>query len=246
MKIVINPAYAVLNKFIAEIPVLFEQEGELVYIARNQLRHYTVEGYDVIVKRYKKPHIINRIAYSFFRPSKAKRAYEYAFKLLELGLDSPAPIAYIEEYACGLITYGYFISIYEKDYSLIRELMAGNQEDASLLKALSLYIAELHLKGVLHLDMSPGNILYKKEGEKFHFTLIDINRMQFLSSVSKNKRYMSFKRLSENKEVLTTVAGFYAAASGLNEAETISEINRYSLKFFSARKRSKPRKNGKS
>jgi len=246
MKIVINPAYAELSEFIAEIPDLFEQEGELVYIARNQLRHFNVGGYDVIVKRFKKPHLINKIAYTFLRPSKAKRAYEYAFKLLELGIDSPTPIAYIEQYACGLLTYGYFISIYEKDYSLIRELMAGNQEDASLLKALSLYIAEIHNKGVLHLDMSPGNILYKKEGDNFHFTLIDINRMQFLSSVSKNKRYKSFKRLSENKGVLTTVAGYYAAAAGLNETESIREINRYSSKFFSARKRSKPRNSEES
>jgi tRNA A-37 threonylcarbamoyl transferase component Bud32 len=246
MKIVINPAYAVLNKFISEIPVLFEQEGSLVYIARNQLRHYSVGGYDVIVKRYKQPHLINRIAYSYLRPSKAKRAYEYAFRLLKLGVDSPAPIAYIEEYSCGLLTYGYFISIYEKDYSLIRELMAGNQEDAPLIKALSLYIAELHHKGVLHLDMSPGNILYKKEGDDFHFTLIDINRMQFLSTVSKIRRFKSFKRLSEDKDTLTTVAGFYAAAAGLNEKESIREINRYSSKFFSARKRSKPKNSEES
>ena len=246
MKIVINPAYAVLNKFITEIPVFFEQEGELVYIARNQLKHFSVEGYDVIVKRYKKPHLINRIAYSYLRPSKAKRAYEYAFKLLELGVDSPAPIAYIEEYSCGLLTYGYFISIYEKDYSLIRELMAGTQEDASLLKALSLYIAKIHSKGVLHLDMSPGNILYKRQGSDFHFTLIDINRMQFLSSVSKDKRFKSFKRLSEDEGVLTAVAGFYAAAAGLNEAESIEKINLYSSKFFSARKRSKPKNSEES
>ena len=239
MKTVINPAYAVLNKFITEIPALFEQEGELVYIARNQLRHYTVEGYDVIVKRFKKPHLINKIAYTFLRPSKAKRAYEYAFKLLELGIDSPAPIAYIEQYAYGLLTYGYFISIYEKDYSLIRELMAGNQEDASLLKALSLYIAEIHNKGVLHLDMSPGNILYYKQGTNYNFTLIDINRMQFLPTVSKIKRFKSFKRLAENEDVLTTIAKRYAEASGLNITETVTEINKYSSKFFSSRKRSK-------
>ena len=78
------------------------------------------------------------------------------------------------------------------------------------------------------------------------FTLIDINRMQFLSSISKNKRYMSFKRLSENKGVLTTIAGYYAAAAGLNEAEAIKEINRYSSKFFAARKRSKPRNSEES
>ena len=239
MKIVINPAYAVLKSFITKIPVLFEQEGELVYIARNQLRQYSVEGYDVIVKRYKQPHFINRIAYTYIRPSKAKRAYEYAFKLLELGINSPAPIAYIEQYKSGLLTYGYFISIYEKKYSVIRDFMSGIQTDDSLLKELSYYISELHNKGVLHLDMSPGNILYYKEGTNYNFTLIDINRMQFLPTVSKIKRFKSFKRLAENESVLTTIAKIYAEASGMDEKETITEINRYSTNFFSAGKRSK-------
>jgi len=246
MKIVLNPAYNILKTFITNLPALFEQEGELVYTARNQLRHFTVEGYEVIVKRYKQPHLINRIAYTYFRPSKAKRAYEYAFKLLESGIDSPDPIAYIEQYKSGLLTYAFFISIYEKNYSVIREYMSGIQTDDLLLKELSYYIADLHNKGVLHLDMSPGNILYFKEENNYHFTLIDINRMQFLPTVSKIKRYKSFKRLAENEQVLSILAKLYAEASGLNVPETVSEITKYSTKFFSTGKRSKNKKNSES
>lgn len=237
MKIVVNPIYKVLNTFISNVPSLFEKEGELVYTARNQLKYFAVEGYDIIIKRYKIPHFINRIAYTFFRPSKAKRAYEYALKLLQLSVDSPAPIAYIEQYKCGLLTHGYFISIYEKDHSVIRDLMAGTQKDEALLKELSLYIADLHSKGVLHLDMSPGNILYKKKENGIHFTLIDINRMQFLPSITTTQRYKSLKRLSENEEVLTKVAKIYATASNLNVTESVEKINQYSTEFFHARKR---------
>jgi len=246
MKIVINPVYKNLESFVSNIPELFDQEGELVYIARNQLKHFNVEGYDVIVKRYREPHLVNRIAYTYFRPSKAKRAYEYAFKLLKLGVDSPAPIAYIEQYKSGLLTYGYFVSVYEKNYSVIRDFMSGIQTDELLLKALSLYIADLHAKGILHLDMSPGNILYLKEADNYHFTLIDINRMQFLPSVSTIKRYKSFKRLAENESVLTIIAKLYAEAAHLNVTEAVREINRYSNKFFSSGKRAKTRNNSKS
>ncbi|MDP4239382.1 MAG: lipopolysaccharide kinase InaA family protein [Bacteroidota bacterium] len=246
MKIVINPSYRILNSFVSNIPTHFEQEGELVYTARNQLKHFSVEGYDVIVKRYKVPHLINRIAYTFFRPSKAKRAYNYALKLLQLGVDSPDPIAYIEQYKGGLLTHGYFISIYEKDYSVIRELMTGTQKDESLLKELSYYIADFHRKGVLHLDMSPGNILYKKDANHTQFTLIDINRMQFLPTISNEKRFKSFKRLSENEIVLTEIAKLYAAAAHLDEAEAIEKINQYSTDFFASRKRFKVRKKKKS
>ena len=231
MKIIINPTYSILSSFISNIPTLFEQEGELVFKARNQLKSYSVEGFDVIVKRYKKPHLINRIAYTFFRPSKAKRAYEYALRLSELSINTPAPIAYIEQNSCGLINYGYFISVYEKDYSDIRNLMTGAQTDDDLLQELSTYIANFHNKGVLHFDMSPGNILYKKDENNYRFTLIDINRMQFLPSISKIKRFKSFHSLSDNKAVLSKVAKLYAAAANLDESETVEKINQYCTEF---------------
>ena len=243
MHIVINPKYTELESFVRNIPAHFEREGKLVYTARNQLKHYSVQGYDLIVKRYKIPYFIARIIYTYFRPSKAKRAYTYALKLLELGVDSPAPIAYIEEFNDGLLTHGYFVSVYETEYSVIRDLMDGTQKNELLLKELSVYIADLHRKGILHLDMSPGNILYKISDNQYHFTLIDVNRMKFLTSVSKEKRFKSFKRLSENENILTEIAKIYAAESGLNETETIEKINLYSSRFFSSRKRSKTAKN---
>ena len=162
MKIVINPTYAILNSFVEGITSIFEFQGESIYKDRNKLKCYTIDGYHIVVKKFRKPHFINRIAYSFFRPSKAKRAYEFALKLLELGVETPAPIAFIEQYENGLFTYGYFISIFENEYENIRDLMDGTQKDADLLKELSVYMADLHTNGILHLDMSPGNILFKK------------------------------------------------------------------------------------
>jgi len=236
MTIVINPKFDSLKSFVENIPAKFDSEGEMVYEARNQLKSFKAEAFEVIVKRYKIPFFINRIAYTFFRPSKAKRAYEYALKLLYLGLNSPEPIAYIEQFKGGLLTHGYFISIYEKDYSDIRDLMDGIEQDADILQQLSVYIADIHSKGVLHLDMSPGNILYKKVGDKYHFTLIDINRMQFLSTISTKQRFSSFKRLSNNEGVLTEIAKTYALASNLDAPESIKEINRSSHEFFNSRK----------
>ena len=231
MKIVINPKFSSLSSFIESIPTIFSNEGETIYKARNELKCFTT-NYHIVVKRYRKPHIFNRIAYTFFRPSKAKRAYEYALRLLELEVESPAPIAYIEQSSCGLFTIGYFISIYEKDYSDIRELMKGTKKDDELLKELSLFIAAIHNKGILHLDMSPGNILYKKTESIYHFSLIDINRMQFIPSISVEKRYKSFKRLSDNQTVLTTIAKLYAESSNLNENETVEKIMQYNTEFF--------------
>ena len=236
MKVVINRKYSSLKSFVENLPTNFSKEGELIYKERNILKCYSVEGYNIVVKQYKKPHLINRFVYTFFRPSKAKRSYEYALKLLELGLETPAPIAYIEEFKCGLLTYGYLISIFEKDYSDVRDLMDGIQIDDDLLKELVIYIANLHKNGVLHLDISPGNLLYKKDKNEVHFTVVDINRMQFPDEITTEMRYKNFNRLSENAEVLTKIAKFYAAATNLNERESIEKITKYSARFFSTRK----------
>lgn len=236
MTLVINPQYNSLKLFLEALPETFEGSGEMVYESRNQLKKFAVDGLHVIVKRYKIPHFINKIAYTFIRPSKAKRAYEYALKLLSLGVNSPDPIAYLEEKNGGLLAYSYFISVFEKDFTEVREIMEGFESNELLLDDLALYISDFHSKGVLHLDMSPGNILYKKFESHFVFTLIDINRMQFMPTISKEKRYKSFKRLTEFEPILTQMAKVYAKASQLDEVEAVREINKYSYGFFNSAK----------
>jgi hypothetical protein len=42
------------------------------------------------------PHLINKIVYKKFRKSKARRSYEYATLLLDKGIGTPQPIAFLE------------------------------------------------------------------------------------------------------------------------------------------------------
>lgn len=66
MKVVINPKYNFLTNFIYHIPGCFFKEGETIYQGRNILKKYDIQGYRLIVKRFKRPNIINQIVYSFF------------------------------------------------------------------------------------------------------------------------------------------------------------------------------------
>jgi len=232
MKTIINPQYKQMKKFIETLPFVFEKQGNIIYNERNILKTYSIDGIEVVVKRYKRPHFINRIAYTYFRLSKARRAYEFALKLLDKDVNTPEPIAYIEQCKGGLLNYGYFVSIYESEFIDIRQYAAGIIKDDTLLKALSAYIAEIHSKGVLHLDMSPGNILFKKQNQKYVFTLIDINRMKFIPNISDEKCYKSFKRLSKNTEVLNLIAKEYALASKLDVTVSQQKINKYCFDFF--------------
>ena len=76
MKIIINPTYQHLTKFIESLPQIFEYQGNSIYKARNEIKTFVVDGTTINVKSYQKPILINRIAYTFFRKTKAERAYK--------------------------------------------------------------------------------------------------------------------------------------------------------------------------
>ena len=74
MRVIVNPKYTHLQKQIEEIPKFFADEGKVVYDGRNILKRISLDNVDVVVKSFKKPHIINRVVYSYFRQSKAARS----------------------------------------------------------------------------------------------------------------------------------------------------------------------------
>ena len=89
MQIVISPKYQVSYDFVLQIPIIFNVEGETVYQGRNTIKRFKTSNGEWIVKRYKKPNIIQRIAYTFFKKSKAERAYLYAQKLQSKNICTP-------------------------------------------------------------------------------------------------------------------------------------------------------------
>ena len=61
MRVIVNPKYAHLQKEIEEIPRSFQEKGDVVYDGRNVLKRIGLGSIDVVVKSFKKPHIINRV-----------------------------------------------------------------------------------------------------------------------------------------------------------------------------------------
>ena len=94
MKVVINPKYNFLTDFIYHLPGCFFKDGETIYQGRNILKKYDIQGYRLIVKRFKRPNIINQIVYSFFRRSKARRSFDYSLEVQKRGFGVADPIAY--------------------------------------------------------------------------------------------------------------------------------------------------------
>lgn len=231
-RIVIHPSYKGLSSFIEDIPNIFDLEGTLIFQGRNQLKHYRINDIDLIVKRFKRPHILNRFVYVTIRLSKAARSYKNALRLETLKITTPTPVAYIEERSWGL-SYSYYITTELKNMVEIRNIHSlYNEEDAyKILTAFGNYTARLHKQGILHKDYSAGNILFRMEEGQIYFSLVDINRMRF-GAVSTEQGYKNFERLWLSDSDFVTIAKAYAQERNLDPEEAIKRICFYKNQFM--------------
>ena len=183
MTIALNPEYEALRPFLLTIPRVFNSVGKTIYQGRNTIKVITTpDGLRLNVKRYHVPKGPNRLVYSWgIRKPKGLRAFQYPAILLAKDIPTPEPVAYIEERGTlGLLGYTYFISLqidYGHTFYEFGNAAEGTYEEAA--EALGRFAASMHEKGVFHKDFTPGNILWKKDSEGYHFMLVDINRMNF-------------------------------------------------------------------
>ena len=91
MRVIVNPKYAHLQKEIEEVPRSFQNEGDVVYDGRNVLKRISLGSIDVVVKSFKKPHIINRlyIRFSASRRQNVPIFILWRFNSMALTLRSP-------------------------------------------------------------------------------------------------------------------------------------------------------------
>lgn len=171
-----DPASFLPADFIQNLPDIFEKEGTFIYNKRNQIKVFEHNGHLINVKRFCMPAVFNRIIYSYnIRAPKAVRAYQNAEKIIQHGFRTATPYGYLIEKQDGLIKYSYFVSEHIRQAQSVSYFC----DDKEVICALARYTAELHQKGLMHRDYTPGNVVYKKEGDKWIFTLLDINRFFF-------------------------------------------------------------------
>ena len=219
----VNKKYEHLREWLERLPEDFEQLGEVIYDKRNQLRVIQApDGTLVNAKRYCVPHTVNRVVYSLgIRQPKGRRAFLYPARLLERGIDTPEPIAYIERRHCGLLGLSYFVSVQSTLGHTLYEMgdaREGTYEE--LADALGRYTATMHDSEVLHLDYSPGNILWDKDEQGYRFAVVDINRMRF-GKVDMKDGCAALRRLWGPKRFIELIARSYANARGFDEEEAV-------------------------
>ncbi|WP_432221732.1 Kdo domain containing protein [Flavobacterium sp. TMP13] len=180
---------------------------------RNKIKLFDLEELTINIKSFKIPNLINKIAYKNFRKSKAKRSFEYATILLERGIGTPKPIAYLENFNWLGLQDSYYASEHLVTELTYRELVQlPNYPDGdNILRQFTKFTFELHEKGIEFLDHSPGNTLIKKQqNNRYDFFLVDLNRMNFHDNMTFEQRMKNFSRLTPKKEMIAVMSNEYS------------------------------------
>ena len=202
---------------VKQIRSYFTHTQELIWDKRNKIKILDFNDERITIKSFKIPHMINRIAYTFLRDSKAKKSYKHSLKIANF---VPKAIGYATFKKYGLHYDSYFLSEqYLYDFT-IREVLTQSDfpNREVIFDAFAAFTYALHEAHTKHLDYSPGNILIKKVSEGYEFKTIDVNRMKF-GSLSVKKRVENFAKLWAEDADLSLIVEAYAKYAKIDEIE---------------------------
>ena len=210
MKVVIDQQFQKYENFIRQLPRLIEDGvGTTVYDGRNKVVRLEYEGETMMVKCFKRVNIIQQIVYTFFRKSKAERAFLFAGEFASRGINTPQRIAFLEENEgteCHL---------------LLREVKEFSPQLADAVMKQTLL---MHSKGILHGDLNLSNFLCTEKSGNYYFNMIDINRSRFCDGYPSNKECLkNLVRTTHRRDLYEYLVASYARQRGWDEKETVQQ-----------------------
>ena len=218
IKYELNFAFKNFDEFLLNIKKYFSSNSQTIHKARNELKIIEHNGISTVVKAFKVPNKLNQIVYAYIRDSKAKKSYDNAIKLRNLGLNTPEPIGYIEFFKAGLFKQSFFIAK-KFDYKFtIREPLRNksleNREE--IIKRFVEFTFNLHKNGVYHKDFSAGNTLVSVKNDTYEFSVVDINRMEF-KVIDLETGLDNFAKLWLDEDDILIISSTYAELANVDE-----------------------------
>lgn len=215
----IAPEYGQHTAAIMDMLSNFETRGETLHRKRNTVKKMRLDDMSVVVKSFKVPRGISAFVYGQIRKGKARRSFEHAQRLHALGINTPDPIALIEQRQRGGLTASFYVCKHcHHDFSM--DYAFANSDDGvrpheadDIIEAFTRFTFELHEAGVLHRDHNASNTLVRSRSGRWEFAVIDINRMHF-GPLSLNERLKNLVRLTDDIRVMQLMARTYAGLVG--------------------------------
>jgi len=186
--------------------------------SRNLLAHYkfsintgsinrtpAFEKKEFILKKFSNKSLSEWLKYGL-RTSKAVRGWKKAYELIRRSIDTPQPFLLLEKRWAGFLIYSCLLVEKINDFVPLRELLTKYRKDTNgilqgekkiFLTKLAKYVSDMHNSGIVHRDLSGGNILIQNihDLDKIKFTVIDINRARIKKILSINDRMKDLERI---------------------------------------------------
>jgi len=235
MNFKVNPIFENSTESVLDKIKRFSSTGELFGNGdRNKIKLFDLNGKTINIKSFKIPNLINKVAYKYFRKSKARRSFEYATILLEKGIGTPEPIAFLENSTLLGLKDSYYVSEHLNADLTYRELVEipDYPDHENILRQFTRFSFELHEKGIEFIDHSPGNTLIKKNADgNYDFFLVDLNRMEFHSALTFEQRMHNLRRLTPLKEMVAVMSNEYAKLYPESEQKIFDTLWKYTADF---------------
>lgn len=188
---------------------------------RNAIKLFKLGDEVISIKSFKKPNLINKIAYRYFRKSKARRSFEFASKLMEMQIGTPQPVAFFEKHDFIGLKESYYVCEHLENVFEFREIVQNEafENRDFIIRKFTQFTFEMHEKGIEFLDHSPGNTLIRKNIDGgYSFFLVDLNRMKFHEAIDFQTRMKNLSKITHKKDMIVAMSNEYAKLSNGDEA----------------------------
>lgn len=164
-----------LPRIVSDLP-----PGRLIQGGRNELYRLEHQGRELVVKRFPNAGPWKKIAYRI-STSKARRSFENSLALRRAGLHSPTPVGWREDWSRGWLRESYYVCDHVNVVAEARAIRKLREVDWNPhLRLMGRSIAQMHEAEILHLDLTPRNLLFVNEGgPQWELHFVDNNRMSF-------------------------------------------------------------------
>lgn len=222
--------YAQLVQIIDNLPKSFESQGDVLWEKRNIIKVLNYEDdrnnlRKIVIKRFKRLNLIQKVVYAI-RKHKARKAYYNALELVKRGVQTPAPVAFVEQRNGLWLTDAYYICEATGLKSIEGEVDRDDWNHR-LATAFGQFVAMLHSKGVLHHDLNDTNVLYGTDpAGNYRFEVIDINRMKFYDcgdDIPEKECIENLTRFTGRIDLFEFVIRAYASARNLKDTEAFAK-----------------------